>query len=368
MYKFKLFTAADAKEIYDWNNGKDADFLKQWAGQGFTYPITEKQIIEDAEKCFAVFMIYQEEYLVGTIAILRIDEKIGSGYLGHFLLNPEKTGKGHGTHIMQDFLMFCFGVLKLKELSLRVYSFNLPALKCYQNNGFTEIERSQMDNGWEVLLMTCTKEKKVNSTDTEIEICDESESDYYETEEVAQRAFWNLHEPGCSEHLLVANLRNDKSYIKKLSKIAKINGHVVGAIMYSKACVISSDGTKHDVLSFGPLCVEPKFQSLGIGGKLLKTTMEEAKNEGYEAIIIFGEPFYYPKFGFKTCDHFGITTPDGSNFNSFMGIELKPGALASIKGKFYEAEVMENLPKEKVEEKNRMFPQLLKMHLPDQWE
>ena len=43
--------------------------------------------------------------------------------------------------------------------------------------------------------------------------------------------------------------------------------------------------------------------------------------------MIFGEPGYYPEFGFQTCDHYGITTAEGKNFDAFMGIELSSEAL-----------------------------------------
>ncbi|MFA6730463.1 MAG: hypothetical protein WCR95_05665 [Eubacteriales bacterium] len=34
----------DAELIVQWNNKKTADFLNQWAGRGYEYPITVKQI------------------------------------------------------------------------------------------------------------------------------------------------------------------------------------------------------------------------------------------------------------------------------------------------------------------------------------
>ena len=367
MYTFRLFEEKDAERILQWNEGKDADFLQQWAGSGFIFPLTQEQLIEDAKKSCAVFMISDAEKIVGTIAILRTDDTAGSGYLGHYLLDPSETGKGHGTDIICEFTNFCFGVLKLKELSLRVFTFNTPALRCYEKNGFTETEHNTMDNGWEVLLMTRRKAKTVSSNNTPIEICEETEEDYRETELVAQRAFWNLHVPGCDEHLLVSNLRKSSDYIKDISKVAKIDGHVVGAIFYTKAKIIGRNGEIYPLITFGPLCVEPDYQSLGIGGRLLKTTMQMAKEKGYPGIVIYGEPGYYPKYGFKTCDHFGITTPDGQNFDAFMGYELKENAFLSMKGNFYESEVMENLPKEQVEEKNRQFPGLVKIHLPGHW-
>lgn len=195
----------------------------------------------------------------------------------------------------------------------------------------------------------------------------ENEKDYFNVEYMTKKAFWNLHAPGCSEHYLVHILRKSDDYIPELSRIAEINGKIVGTIMYSKAYV--TDGVnKTDLLAFGPLCVEPSYQNKGIGGALLEETMELARKAGYKAIIIFGEPGYYPKHGFKTCDNFGITTKDYKNFDAFMGIELVKDGLKGVQGKFYESEVFENLSNEKVDEFDKKFPYMEKLKLPGQWE
>ncbi|MDB1922409.1 N-acetyltransferase [Clostridium tertium] len=195
----------------------------------------------------------------------------------------------------------------------------------------------------------------------------EREEDHFNVEYMTKRAFWNLHVPGCSEHYLVHILRKNDDYIEELSRVAEINGEIVGAIMYSKSYV--TDGIKKtEVLTFGPLCVEPSYQNKGIGKALLETTMDLARKAGHKAIIIYGEPEYYPKFGFKTCDNFGITTKDSKNFSAFMGIELINDGLKDVHGKFFESKVFENLDTEKVEEFDKQFPYMQKLKLPGQWE
>ncbi|MDD4781881.1 MAG: N-acetyltransferase [Tissierellia bacterium] len=121
-----------------------------------------------------------------------------------------------------------------------------------------------------------------------------------------------------------------------------------------------------DIITFGPLCVEPEWQGCGVGELLLRETMNLAASKGYKGIVIFGEPDYYPRLGFKTCDNFNITTSDGKNFDAFMGIELAEDSMKGIKGKFYESEVFNNLPKDEVEEYNKKFPQLKKLRFPGQ--
>ena len=174
-------------------------------------------------------------------------------------------------------------------------------------------------------------------------IREERFEDYWDTEYMTRKAFWNLHCPGCNEHLLVHKLRSDAAYLPEISRVAEKDGKIVGTIMYSRAKVVDGDLTR-EVLTFGPLCVEPGLQKTGIGGLLLETTIQMARDAGYQAIIIFGEPGYYPRHGFVPCAHFGITTSTGDNFDAFMGIELIPGALDGIHGKFYESGIFEALP------------------------
>jgi predicted N-acetyltransferase YhbS len=183
---------------------------------------------------------------------------------------------------------------------------------------------------------------------------------------MAQHAFWNKHNPGCDEHYLVHKLRKHDDYIPELSRIAVKDGKVIGCIMYSKSIIVD-DTNQHEILTFGPLCVEPEWQGCGVGEMLLNETMNLARNKGYKGIVIFGEPDYYPRLGFKTCDNFNITTADGKNFDAFMGIELAENSMKYINGKFYESEVFNNLPKEEVEEYSKLFPELKKLRFPGQW-
>lgn len=183
----------------------------------------------------------------------------------------------------------------------------------------------------------------------------EEPKDYYQTEHMTQRAFWNKYRPGCDEHYLVHKLRSDPAYLPAISRVAVMDGAVIGCIMYSKASV--TDGEKqYKVATFGPLCVDPDYQGRRIGARLVKETLKLAEAAGIPGIIIYGEPDYYPRLGFLTCDHFGITTPKGENFDAFMGYELKKNSFKNIRGKFYEAEVFHCLPESEINNFNKKFP------------
>ena len=202
---------------------------------------------------------------------------------------------------------------------------------------------------------------------SQIIIRKETESDYKKTEYMTLRAFWNMHGPGCNEHFLVHILRNADCYVPELSRVAVEDGRIVGVIMYSKAKVIDKEKV-HEVLTFGPLAVEPTCHNRGIGTKLLQETIPLARDAGYAGIIIFGEPDYYPKHGFKTCGHFGITTADGSNFDAFMAYPLDDEKFSKIHGKFYESEIFEQVENQAaVDALTKQFPYHEPLDLTCQW-
>lgn len=170
----------------------------------------------------------------------------------------------------------------------------------------------------------------------------EEELDYLIVEKVTKEAFSyperiERSKIGCClEHYIVHSLR-ERDGIKELSFVAEIDGKIVGHIIYSKAYILQPDEVKVEVLSFGPLSVQPAYQKQGVGTALMKYSIECAKELGYGAILFFGRPEYYPRFGFVEAKQFNITDSAGHNYPSFMAMELKNGYLKDISGKFYEA-------------------------------
>ena len=151
-----------------------------------------------------------------------------------------------------------------------------------------------------------------------------------------------------------------------LSQREVADGRIVGCILYSRSRVESVD-----TVTFGPLCMEPEWQGRGVGKALLDATLPLAREAGYPGVVIFGEPDYYPLHGFKTCDKFGITTPDGRNFPAFMAYELREGALADVHGRFFEAELFEHFGEIAAAELAAFdadFEPLEKQRFPGQWD
>lgn len=261
-----------------------------------------------------------------------------------------------------------------RAIILETQSCNVGAIRFYRREGFELIgfdsccySNRDMERKEVRLDLGYFPRKKQRVTREDVTIRPEEKSEYHKTEEVALRAFWNKYHLGCNEHLLVHKLRNSNVYVPQLSRVAVIDNEIVGVICYTRTSLQNGDQTK-EILTFGPLCVAPEWQGCGIGGLLLEETLELARESGYEGVVIFGEPDYYPLHGFQTCDHFGITTGDGKNFDAFMGIEIVEQGLTSFGGKFCEPDIFEDLPEEENEEFTKQFDVPDKKQFPCQWD
>ncbi|MDF2907325.1 MAG: GCN5-related N-acetyltransferase [Herbinix sp.] len=369
------------KQYYDVTTNKTDDgFSVEIAKKNFDEPVTHSPEEYDfPDKLYEVHRanafawgVFVEDEL---IAAIETDPEIWSNRLRITELwvaeQYQKRGIGHA---LMEIAKEQARRERRRAIILETQSCNVNAIDFYLHEGFSligmdtccyrnnDLQRKEvrLELGW-------FPQRKKRLTREEITIRMETEADWYDVELMTQHAFWNKHRLGCDEHYLVHRLRQDEDYLPELSRIAVKDGVVIGCIMYSKARVVEGE-VVHDILTFGPLCVEPKWQGSGVGELLLRETMQIAADKGYKGIVIFGEPDYYPRIGFKTCDHYQITTADGKNFDAFMGIELVEDGLKDIKGKFYESEVFEHLPKEEVEEFNKKFPQLHKIKYPGQWD
>lgn len=175
----------------------------------------------------------------------------------------------------------------------------------------------------------------------EIIIRNETPSDYRAVEELTREAFWNHHVPGCEEHYLLHRIRSVDAWIPELDFVAELDEKIVGHIVYTKAKVVTDAGISHDVISFGPISVLPEFQGRGIGGMLIEHTKVIAEKLGYTAILIYGDPGYYSRFGFVAAETYQIGTADNLYAVALQALELVPGALSGMSGRFFEDAVYE---------------------------
>lgn len=184
--------------------------------------------------------------------------------------------------------------------------------------------------------------------------------DRREVECLTREAFWKEETAriregiGADEHYLAHLMRMAPEFVPEFDFVAEYDGRIVGSILYCKAFIKKKNGTERTVLTFGPISVLPEFQRMGIGGALIRHTFGLAADFGYDAVLIYGHPEYYPRFGFREASEYGITTPDGESFPAFMAKELIPGVLKDSAGSFHIPSVY-NVDVRKAKEFDKQF-------------
>ena len=98
----------------------------------------------------------------------------------------------------------------------------------------------------------------------------ETPADYREVENLTREAFWNVYVPGASEHYFVHTMRSHPAFIPELAFVLELDGKIIGNIMYTKSHLLSSDGEKKEIVSFGPICIAPEYQRQGYSRVLIE--------------------------------------------------------------------------------------------------
>lgn len=172
-----------------------------------------------------------------------------------------------------------------------------------------------------------------------IELRTEQPADHAETENVTREAFWNHYSPGCNEHYLLHIMRGSPSFIPELDVVAVHGGRIVGNIVHVKSVIRTDDGKECKVLGMGPISVLPEYQGRGIGRRMIDYTRERAREMGFRAILLYGDPAYYSRHGFVPAETLGIRTADNMYAAALQACELQENALSGMRGRYVEAAI-----------------------------
>ncbi|WP_163970311.1 GNAT family N-acetyltransferase [Oceanobacillus halotolerans] len=143
MVELRYFDHADFKQLINWVDSPQ--FLIQWAGPGFTYPLDEKQLeryLDNANEKGATLYIYkvvlaETGKVVGHISLDKIDRVNRSARVCRVLVGDKTVrGRGVGQQMMDAILKIAFRDLDMHRVSLGVFDFNYAAIACYEKAGF----------------------------------------------------------------------------------------------------------------------------------------------------------------------------------------------------------------------------------------
>lgn len=142
MIELQLFEETDIDRLISWV--KSPEFLLQWAGPVFTYPLDRDQLMKHLEETKGknpkriIYKVVDTEAkkIVGHIEWNNIDRENHSATVSRVLAAPDARGKGIGTAMVNEMIRIGFEELNLHRIELRVFDFNRNAIKCYENAGF----------------------------------------------------------------------------------------------------------------------------------------------------------------------------------------------------------------------------------------
>ena len=159
-------------------------------------------------------------------------------------------------------------------------------------------------------------------------IRNETPNDYRQVENLTRESFWNVYVPGAAEHYFVNQMRSHPDFIPELAFVLEKDGEIIGNIMYTKAWLEDENGERKEILSFGPLCVAPKYQRQKLGKLLIEHSFAVARGMGYDVNINFGNPGNYVSRGFVSCKKKNVSFVVQGNYpTALLVCELVPGAL-----------------------------------------
>ena len=161
MIILKTFKKKDIPELLDWTKDSDAEFLIQFAGPRYRFPLDEKQLLDTLyDKSSLVFKAIDETTCatIGHCQLMRIDLDNKSASIGRALIKQDYRGLGYGYAMLKELINYATSVLKLKQLNLKVFDFNKSAFRCYSKLGFVESKREnvvfqEINKTWNCITM-----------------------------------------------------------------------------------------------------------------------------------------------------------------------------------------------------------------------
>lgn len=142
----ELLRESDFETIVKWINKHNEDFMIQWAGPTYTFPLTVEQMQNHYQKGInsvnADVFIYKitetaNSEMIGSVQLCRFDSMNNEAVIGRFLIGDLKyRGIGIGTAALRKVVQIGFEQFNLKRIRLNVYDINNAAIRCYERVGF----------------------------------------------------------------------------------------------------------------------------------------------------------------------------------------------------------------------------------------
>ena len=123
----------------------------------------------------------------------------------------------------------------------------------------------------------------------------EKKEEYREVEHLVRESFWNVYRPGCQEHYVLHQLRDDSAFVPELVFVIFLNeendvggdkeGKLIGQNIFMRAEIQADDGRSISIMTMGPICITPELKRQGYGKILLDYSLEKASITKSEVML-----------------------------------------------------------------------------------
>jgi RimJ/RimL family protein N-acetyltransferase len=124
----------------------DPALLFQFAGPGWSYPLTREQIKKhQADYPFKQLYIWEDGMEASAIGEI-ISNEPHSPRIGRLLIgNPDLRGKGLGEKFLRELISECYRLYGTVSICLFVLEENYNAIRCYEKTGFKKTAEAVPD-------------------------------------------------------------------------------------------------------------------------------------------------------------------------------------------------------------------------------
>jgi predicted N-acetyltransferase YhbS len=141
-------------------------------------------------------------------------------------------------------------------------------------------------------------------------------------------------ENGLLVRRLVEEIRSKRWYLPELELVmVDEQDEIIGYVNFSRFHL--GGKFEDELLLLSPVAVKTRLQRQHISKDLIEYGLQKARDLGYKAVIVEGNPMNYRSRGFRTSADFGITAHESVGLPApecLMVQELIPGGLEGISG------------------------------------
>ena len=142
--RLEIVHEEDLKQVVNWVNSEPKEYFLKWGGNGggFSYPLDSQQMLKHYIPTLAespirrLFKTLQDDVMVGYLELNNINQEHLSATISRVIVGRAYEGRGIGRQMVKQLTHNAFYKFGLHRVSLGVFDFNTPAIRCYEKVGF----------------------------------------------------------------------------------------------------------------------------------------------------------------------------------------------------------------------------------------